>query len=97
MANQATAGNTTHPTAGFSFVSGPFGPTPLLPPFTSMAPPPQGVMMIETGLLADTLASGGTGTPGGGPSNILMPDNARDNASAVGPYPGNHPLTYNGG
>lgn len=96
MANQATAGNTTTQGA-FSFVSGPYGPTPHLPPFTSMAPPPQGVMMIETQLLADTLAAGGSGTPGGGPSNILMPDNARDNASAVGAHPGNHPLTFNGG
>lgn len=97
MANQATAGNTTNHAAGFSFVAGPFGPTPHLPPFTSAAPPPQGVMMIESQLLADTLAAGGTGTPGGGPSNILMPDNARDNASAVWPKPGNHPLGFNGG
>lgn len=94
MANQATGGNTTNRAAGFSFVSGPHGPTPHLPPFTSMAPPPQGVTIIETQLIA---LGGGTGTPGGGPSNILMPDNARDNASARSAKPGNHPLTFNGG
>lgn len=93
MANQATAGNSTNHAAAFSFVSGPFGPTPHLPPFTSMAPPPTGVLLMESLAQPLTTPPGG----GGGPTNVLTPDNARDNSQARSAHPGNHPLTFNGG
>ena len=80
--------NTTNQT--FGFVSGPFGPTPHLPPFTSMAPPPVGLSLVDelTASLPDVPTVSAI---------VLTPDNARDNSQAKGLHPGNHPLTFNGG
>ena len=84
MANQATAGNTV--SQNFGAISGPFGPTPQLPPFTAL--------FVPSGIVTGPAPPPLYGGPATLLATILEPDNARANASAKGALGGLHPINF---